>query len=166
MSTLLRRLEAGRDLTPEEVDYLYCIDPTEFLEIAALVHEGWELVDDAPIFCLAPAAWQPEHRTWVEDRLPHIVLRTGWNGKITGASLPERDLVRDMVTEEARHAGLPPPPEKRLWLLRSPWPGSSVAEILEAAAATAAESLGGRHGPLDVYHALVEMMAPGSTRSV
>lgn len=166
MAKLIRRLAAGEELTADEIDYLICVEPAEFEEVANLLDEGWELVDDAPVRCLVPAAWRPAYRTWVEDRLPRVVLHTDANGQVAQASLFERDEAHAMVIEEARGAGLPAPPERRLWLLRSPWTDTSVEQILEAAEAAAGPVPGsGLFTAPDVYRSLVEIMAADSAPS-
>lgn len=159
MTELVFRLEAGMQLTPDEIDYLACLEPSEFAEVAALLEGGWEVLEDAPVYWLVPAAWRPEYRTWVEDRVPRIALHTDANGRVVGAS-PDARIEWDTITVDARAAGLPPPPEKRLWLLRSPWPDLTVADILEVAEAEAAALLGGSwHTAPDVYRAMAKIMA-------
>jgi hypothetical protein len=45
----------------------------ELPEVQELMREGWRPLDSAPLHCLFPAAWPPEHRTWIPDRLPRVV---------------------------------------------------------------------------------------------
>lgn len=36
------------------------------------MRQGWRPLNGAPLYCLLPAAWPVEHRTWIRDRLPKV----------------------------------------------------------------------------------------------
>jgi hypothetical protein len=166
LTDLLARLHAGEQLSSDEADDVYGIGPEDFVEIAALLDDGWDLVDDAPLYVLVPAAWSAQHRIWVRDRLPHVGLTTGRQGEVTGVSTMDvrAELRRDLVAA-ARNAGLPDPPEDRIWLVRSPWPGRTVEEILDTAWEVAnAQSTGSTFDEITaVYLALTTIMREGLT---
>ncbi len=100
----------------------------ELPEVRALAREGWQLLHDAPLYSLLPAAWPAEHRTWVADRLPRVGMRattdTYW-----AAIVPPPDQDDDYLAQQAREAGLSEAPIDRIWLLRSPWSRIPVAVI-------------------------------------
>ncbi len=107
--------------------------PDELPEVQALVRQGWRALDGAPLYCLLPAAWPPEHRTWVPDRLPRVVMGATTDGYF-GRIAPRDDEGDEEVAEQAGHARaaeLPAPPARRIWLLRSPWPRIPVAVIYQ-----------------------------------
>lgn len=100
--------------------------PEELPEVQALMRDGWRPLSSAPLHCLLPAAWPPEHRTWVPDRLPTVWI-SGTTGEYEGRIVAPDDRLGDDGPEElakaaAHDAGLPDPPGGRIWLVRSPWP--------------------------------------------
>lgn len=105
----------------------------ELPEVQALMREGWRPLHGAPLYCLLPAAWPSEHRTWLPDRLPKVGMgRTTdtYYGAIV--ALPDdEDWHDDYPAEQARAVGLPDPPTERIWLLRSPWPRIPVSVIYQ-----------------------------------
>lgn len=105
----------------------------DFPEVQALVRQGWRLLHGAPLYCLLPAAWPSEHRTWLPDRLPKVGMGATTDTYFgeTVALPDEEDWHDDHPAEEARAVGLPDPPADRIWLLRSPWPGIPVSVIYE-----------------------------------
>lgn len=108
---------AGRDL-PTELD---------LPEVQALANEGWYPVERGSPGQLLPAVWPREHRCWVPDRLPRVMLAmTEERSWIEPLSAWAREQQEVSLTEEAAAAGLPIPPAGRLWLLRSPWPSLST----------------------------------------
>jgi hypothetical protein len=110
--------------------------PEEVPEVAALVEQGWYALDDAPYVVGLPAVWPREHRCWVADRLPKVGLGNGTVEPWTAETYA--DMAADYAAFVAA-CGLPPRPEGRLWLVRSPWPGLSVPEVLDALHARLAE---------------------------
>lgn len=104
----------------------------ELPEVQALTRQGWRTLDGAPLYCLLPAAWPAEHRTWVPDRLPKVGMGGGtdtyWSDIV---AITDDDWHEDYLAEQARAVGLPDPPADRIWLLRSPWPRIPVSVIYE-----------------------------------
>lgn len=106
----------------------------ELPEVQALAGDGWRPLHDAPLYSLLPAAWPFAHRRWVPDRLPRVSCG-GSTATYYGSVVPlpaegdEDYWEDDTAAEEAREAGLPPPPSGRIWLVRSPWPRLPVAVI-------------------------------------
>lgn len=105
----------------------------ELPEVQALMRERWRPLHAAPLNGLLPAAWLPEHRRWVPDRLPRVAMG-GTTGTYFGAISPlddDEDWDAEERADQAREADLPAPPSGRIWLLRSPWPRIPVAVIYE-----------------------------------
>jgi hypothetical protein len=106
--------------------------PEELPEVDALMGEGWRPLHGAPLYCLLPAAWPAELRTWVSDRLPKVGMGgttdTYWSHIVAP---PDEDWHDDFAAEHARAVGLPDPPAERIWLLRSPWPRIPVSVIYD-----------------------------------
>ncbi len=104
----------------------------ELPEVATLMRQGWRPLHGAPLYCLLPAAWPAEHRTWVPDRLPRVgtggTTGTYWSEIVP---IPDEDRHDDYPAEQAQAVGLPDPPTDRIWLLRSPWPRIPVSTIYE-----------------------------------
>jgi hypothetical protein len=108
--------------------------PDELPEVQTLMREGWRPLDGAPLYCLLPAAWPADHRTWVPDRLPKVGMAATTDrywGSIVQLTQDDEDRQDDCPAEHARAIGLPDPPTDRIWLLRSPWPRVAVAVIYE-----------------------------------
>lgn len=105
---------------------------SELPEVKMLMRSGWRPLEPAPLYCLLPAAWPVEHRTWVPDRLPKVGMGgttdTYWSDIVP---LSDEDRHDDYPAEQARVVGLPDPPVERIWLLRSPWPRVPVSVIYE-----------------------------------
>ena len=97
--------------------------PTELdlPEVQALAEQGWQPVSASPETRLLPAVWPSEHRCWVPDRLPPVMLAMT-EDRVWLEPVPESRLAEweDEVTAEAAAAGLPPRPAGRIWLLPSP----------------------------------------------
>ncbi len=125
-------------------DRIPCPDPSpsgrpgarDLPEVAALVREGWEPLPTARLDTetgLLPAAWPPEHRCWVHDRIPAFGVCSYGPGEtfiepeMRSAEREHWELIRT-----ARSAGLSAPPPGRLWLVRSPWPGIGAGSLLLA----------------------------------
>lgn len=105
----------------------------ELPEVQTLMHEGWRPLHPAPLYCLLPAAWPSELRTWVPNRLPRVAMG-GSSGSYFGGVTPfedDDDWEAEETAEQARVVGLPAPPTGRIWLLRSPWPRIPVAVIYQ-----------------------------------
>lgn len=105
--------------------------PEELPEVAALVADGWQVLDtDQLEQCLLPAVWPQAYRCWVPNRLPQVF--TSFDGTTTRV-LPvsmRRHESYDWPAEWAEQAGLPAPPPGRIWLLRSPWPWLGFSVLL------------------------------------
>ncbi|HEX8001492.1 MAG TPA: hypothetical protein VF519_02225 [Mycobacteriales bacterium] len=102
---------------------------TELPEVKALAAGGWYPLGDAPWAAPLPAVWPREHRCWVADRLPRFVVGGGPPKPWDETDAADMAAMHDMVVEQA---GLPPGPRGRLWLLRSPWPGLTMLQVLKA----------------------------------
>lgn len=104
----------------------------ELPEVETLVRQGWRPLHGAPLYCLLPAAWPVEHRTWVPDRLPKVGMGgttdTYWSDIVAISHNEDWD---DFSAEQAQAVGLPDPPVDRIWLLRSPWPRIPVSVIYQ-----------------------------------
>jgi len=114
--------------------------PADLPEVQALMAGGWEPLEGAPLFSNLPAVWPAEHRCWVPDRLPRLVRL--WDGARWRARPWDGDLFARDAAERAasaRACGLEPPPDGRLWLLRSPWPTIGVDVVLHLIARRADE---------------------------
>ena len=107
----------------------------ELPEVQALAADGWRPLHGAPLYALLPAAWPPEHRTWVPDRLPRIAMRGGTTASYLSSIVPQPhehdEMQYEDVDGEAAAAGLPTPPRDRIWLVRSPWPRIPVTAIYQ-----------------------------------
>ena len=93
------------------------------------MRDGWRPVDSSHE--LLPAVWPHDLRCWLPDRLP--VISTYFDGLVTfarPASAAPHDPRPDWEADQARLAGLPPPPAGRIWLLRSPWPEIGMAVVV------------------------------------
>lgn len=107
--------------------------PTELdlPEVQALAEQGWQPVSAAPETRLLPAVWPAEHRCWVADRLPPVMLamteERAWVERVPPSRLAEW---QHEAAAEAAAAGQPAPPPGRIWLLRSPWPALSTEMVL------------------------------------
>ncbi len=102
----------------------------ELPEVQALMREGWRTLDAGPLHCLLPASWPSRHRTWVPDRLPRVAMcatTDHYVGRMVPAELDDDW----QPNEAAEDAGLPAPPSRRIWLLRSPWPRIPVSVIYQ-----------------------------------
>jgi hypothetical protein len=113
-------------------------EPPAPADVPELLGEGWQPLHDAPLYCLLPAAWPPQHRTWVPAPPPQVsVMRTTdqyYPESVpidVGGPVDEEWEDDDWLADEARAAGLPEPPAERRWLLRSPWPRIPVTVIHE-----------------------------------
>lgn len=112
---------AGRDL-PTALD---------LPEVQELAREGWYPVSSGWFNQVLPAVWPTEHRCWVPDRLPRVMLAmTEERSWIEPLSARVREEGEASMAQEVAAAGLPTPPPGRLWLLRSPWPSLSTEMVL------------------------------------
>jgi hypothetical protein len=99
-------------------------------ETQQLQSQGWVLLDGAPVHEYLPAVWPAEHRSWLHDRLPRCRLskqRQGWLVTPT---------VGDTLSDLIKPLGGPrrdlyPPPEGRLWFVRSPFAFVGVNRLYE-----------------------------------
>ena len=124
----------------------------ELPEVAALAGDRWRPLEPAPLYCLLPAVWPAEHRCWVPDRLPKVVLQQRQDGTLwmlPAAQHPDESAGR-LEAAEAVAAGLVPPPAGRIWLLRSPWPWLGLSVVLSLIWRRAQQS-----GPASLPHDLV-----------
>ena len=117
-------------------------DGADLPEVQRLIDEGWELLDDAPLLALLPAAWPHSFRAWVPNRLARYEAHTDRGGQIVDYQPTASDDSAgvdydDDIERYASLAGLPPMPRNRIWLVKSPWPGVTVDEIYEAVEAVA-----------------------------
>jgi hypothetical protein len=131
----------------------------ELPEVQELTGQGWRPLDGAPLYCLLPAAWPPQHRAWVPDRLPRVGMGattdTYW-GEIV--PLPDNDYDPDgHIVAEARRTGPPAPPTGRIWLLRSPWPRIPVTVVQEIVWSIV-ERTPGEDEIAKVYHAACDVL--------
>jgi hypothetical protein len=103
----------------------------ELPEVRALATAGWRPLEPAPLYFCLPAVWPAAHRCWVPDRLPRVGMAfDGHRRWLQPAAGHERRDVATQVAEAAAECRLPPPPEGRLWLFRSPWPSLGVGIVL------------------------------------
>ena len=106
---------------------------SELPEVADLIAAGWHPLEDAPLYCLLPAAWPAELRTWVPDRLPRVSMGSTTEtlgGTVEPPFPPDPDWPEEVDgADEAERLGLPVPPTGRIWLVRSPWPRIPVVAI-------------------------------------
>ena len=110
--------------------------PEQLPEVAALMAQGWEPLEDAPLYYNAPAVWPPAHRCWVADRLPHVSITSRSDGSVVAVEPWDDETAAELAADRAqfaREAGLEPPPHGRLWLLRSPWPSIPLHVVLSLA---------------------------------
>lgn len=106
--------------------------PKELPEVQTLMRQGWRPLHGAPLYWLLPAAWPPEHRSWIADRLPKVgISGTTDNYWSDIVAIADGNRPYDHGAEQARAVGLPDPPVGRIWLLRSPWPRIPVSVIYE-----------------------------------
>lgn len=106
--------------------------PEDLPEVAALVAEGWRVLDADLFSRVLPGVWPREHRVWVPDRLPRVWVCEDDRGRRWAEPVDAEDREADDadLAAEAEEAGLPEPPAGRIWLLRSPWP-SLAFEVLD-----------------------------------
>jgi hypothetical protein len=140
----------------------------ELAEVQALMREGWRPLDGAPLYCLLPAAWPADHRTWVPDRLPRVGM-AATTDRYWGAIVPlpedDEDRQDDYPAEQARAAGLPDPPTDRIWLLRSPWPRVAVAMIYDIIWSVV-ERTAGRDEIAQVYRVAKDVLTRDEERAL
>jgi hypothetical protein len=103
-------------------------------EAGMLSKQGWEVAPAEPWLALLPAVWPAKHRGWIRNRVPWAWTRAGDPPTLLPPT--EDDLWREEQQEEDYPAnlegtGIPVPPLGRIWLLRSPFEGISVAEVAE-----------------------------------
>ena len=110
--------------------------PQALPEVAALLAEGWGLLEGDGRYAFLPAIWPPELRCWLPNRLPQV------SGSFDGQTSmvfpadqsPHRETHRmmdsDGETDLAAEVGLPVPPPGRIWLLKSPWPWLGLQVVL------------------------------------
>ncbi|MEO8750522.1 MAG: hypothetical protein ABI384_09000 [Allobranchiibius sp.] len=132
---LAAHAEVARTGTPLRIDDGY-VEPENLPEVQALIEQGWSALSDAPVNYLVPAAWPARHRCWVRDRTPtahHQGSSTsdyyGWITPIDSFEPAPWSLSQE-IAADAEKAGLPEPPPDRRWLVRSPWPGIEVDDVL------------------------------------
>ena len=132
----------------------------ELPEVAELMALGWQVVDANDIgLCLLPAVWPGEHRCWLPDRLPKVF--TSFDGTSTRV-LPmsmRRHEPYDWEAEYAEAAGLPRPPQHRVWLLRSPWPWLGQRVVLSLLRGRARQLHGPEASPPELAGVGAEMLA-------
>ena len=107
--------------------------PEQLPEVAALMAQGWEPLEDAPLYYNAPAVWPRAHRCWVVDRLPRVSIGYLGDGTLVSVEPWDDETAAEVAAdraEAAREGGLEPPPPGRLWLLRSPWPSIPLDVVL------------------------------------
>lgn len=149
----------GTSLTYEDPYSQDVPSPEELPKVQTLIREGWRPLHSAPLYCLLPAAWPSEHRTWLPDRLPKVGM-SGTTDTYHGAivALPDDDTRHDdYPVAEARAVGLPDPPADRIWLVRSPWPRIPVSVIYEIIWSVV-ESRPTRDEIAEVYHVATEVL--------
>lgn len=132
---LAAHAEVARTGIPLRVDDDY-VEPENLPEVQALIEQGWSALSDAPVNYLVPAAWPARHRCWVRDRTPtahHQGSSTsdyyGWITPIDSFE-PTPWSLSEEIAADAEKGGLPEPPPDRRWLVRSPWPGIEVDDVL------------------------------------
>lgn len=133
LARLARVQATGVALTDEDPYAQDFPAAAELPEVKMLVRSGWRPLESAPLYCLLPAAWPVEHRTWVPDRLPKVGMG-GTTDCYSSDIVPlpdDEDWHDDKPAEQARAVGLPEPPTDRIWLLRTPWPRIPVQVIYE-----------------------------------
>lgn len=107
-------------------------NPDDLPEVQTLRHQGWEVAPSEPYLAFLPAVWPSEHRGWIRNRLPWVWFCPGDPPSIVPPS--EDDLQMEQEIEEDYPAnlegtGIPVPPLGRIWLLRSPYPKVTVAQL-------------------------------------
>lgn len=100
----------------------------ELPEVQRLEADGWRVLEPAPQLACLPALWPRASRCWVPDRLPRVVLEQRTSERAGGPVTVRPPTDAEIAVDDehadhcARNAGLPAPPRRRIWLLRSPWP--------------------------------------------
>lgn len=108
--------------------------PEALPEVAALLTQGWRLVDQDPRYVLMPAIWPVKLRCWLPDRMPKTYQsfdgQTSWVIPAGQQCHPEHAPLPEAFNAElAAAVGLPAPPADRIWLLRSPWPSVGLKMV-------------------------------------
>jgi len=136
LAEILQALESGDRLPAPERGHLDRPGARDLPEVAALVGQGWEPLAALRLGSdvgLLPAVWPSQHRCWLHDRVPAFGVCAYGPGETyiePDIRNPQREHWE--LARQARSVGLPPPPPRRLWLLRSPWPGISASSLLLA----------------------------------
>ncbi len=105
----------------------------ELTEVRLLAQQGWCVAPEEPLLAFLPTVWPPEHRAWIRNRVPWVWMCEGNPPAVVAPTAEE--LQREQEAQEADYAanlegtGIPVPPVGRIWLLRSPVDGVTVAEV-------------------------------------
>ncbi|MBC9821306.1 hypothetical protein [Terrabacter sp. MAHUQ-38] len=134
LATIAAALESGEQLPAPEGGRSQWPRADDLPEVQELAAAGWaplsplELGSDVG---LIPAVWPAAHRRWLPDRLPSYgVVSHGDHQSFIEPDTHNPERARWELARLARSVGLPPPPKSRLWLLRSPWPGTRIGSLL------------------------------------
>ena len=136
--------------------------PEVLPEVAALLIQGWRLLDGDPRHVMLPAIWPRELRCWLPDRLPQVSMSFDGQQSIVFPSdqplhpRPRRMMDFDYKTELAAEVGLPKAPPGRIWLLKSPCPWLGLKMVLRLFVHRAAEQ--DEHEASAVFAAAREML--------
>jgi hypothetical protein len=103
-------------------------------EVSVLAAQGWEVAPAEPWLAFLPAVWPAEHRGWIRNRVPWAWTLAGDTPTLvppTADDLWREEQIEEDYPANLEGTGIPVPPLGRIWLLRSPFEGASVAKIAE-----------------------------------
>jgi hypothetical protein len=105
--------------------------PAELTEVARCVRDGWHLPEPYAAHLVLPAAWPAEHRGWLPDRVPRVWMTSGDSPKLLPLTADDIEHDTDPAADELGMIGVDAPPDRRIWLLRSPYPQVPVRALLD-----------------------------------
>lgn len=133
----------GRFHRVEHYHYVDSDDPAFIPEVRAAQEHGYELADEAPLWCFLPAVWPDHARAWIRDtraRSARISCHGEPSERVPWTAADYAEVESD-INELLRECSIPERPAGRLWLLKPPPGHRSIRETLDYLASSA-ESAG------------------------
>lgn len=122
--------------------HYHCIESNDLAsvpEVQLAANEGYEALDEAPVWCFLPALWPAHARRWIRDPRVRtaVVSCQGEPTRPVPWSAADYAEIETDANNTLAECGIPPRPPGRIWLLKPPPGHGLLAETLGHLASSA-----------------------------